>query len=292
MSYGLLSCIIAAFCWGVSPLMQKYALQQMTVAELNVARGLGILLTTLPFFGQSMLFQISPHDYSLLFFMAFFNNIIGDVLLFISIRTIGVSLASPISSAYPLIVALISWLYLKDSPSPLVLLGTCLIIGGLILLNLQKESHEKQKKHLLGAIAALGAAFCWAIGLLINRQLIANGLSPFAVTFWRGFFFNIMAFLFLVFTYRSNKNSWSRLRSFSLSTWIYATGAGILALVVGAIAYSTSLKTLPVTVATPIAASSPFIAALGGWYAFGEYLRYHQWLGVALVILGAIAVAW
>jgi drug/metabolite transporter (DMT)-like permease len=263
----------------------------MGLLELNAMRGLGLLVVFLPafFFAKTDLLLPEASFYVILVLVALLNNMIGDLFAFIAIRDIGVSLASPITSAYPLIVTLTSWLYFDETTTVFVLAGTFSVVTGLMFLNMRGAAWSRH--HLYGVGAACLAALCWALGLSLNKYLTLQGIDSLRITFWRGIFFSFIAL-----------GSWSGLRAFSpgkkrdlrdipLPGRFAGAWAGVLSLVLGTWFYASSLFMIPMNVATPIASTSPLIAALTACVFTGERLRPIQWLGIVFVVSGAVVVS-
>lgn len=53
-----------------------------------------------------------------------------------------------------------------------------------------------------------------------------------------------------------------------------------------------ALRTLPITIATPIRASAPALVILIAFFLYGEHPSAMQWCGMALVIVGFFAFSW
>lgn len=53
-----------------------------------------------------------------------------------------------------------------------------------------------------------------------------------------------------------------------------------------------ALRTLPITIATPIRASAPAVVALVAYFLYGEHPCALQWTGMALVFAGFFAFSW
>jgi drug/metabolite transporter (DMT)-like permease len=290
VGYGLLCASLAAICWGVAPIFQKLALKDMGLTELNAVRGIGLLAVLLPvfFFGKKDLFLPEANFYMILMFVALVNNVIGDLFAFIAIRDIGVSLASPITSAYPLAVALISWLCFGETMTVFVLAGTFAVVTGLTFLNIRGAAPSSH--HLYGVGAACLAALCWALGLSLNKYLTLQGINSVRITFWRGVFFSFMALGNWTSLKALRPEKKRGLKDIPLLGRVAGAWSGVLSLVIGAWFYASSLFMIPMNVATPIASSSPLIAALIACAFTGERLRPIQWLGIAFVISGAVVV--
>jgi DME family drug/metabolite transporter len=282
---------LAAVCWGAAPIFQKRALKDMGLLELNALRGIG-LLVVLPlmfFFAKTDLLLPEMSFYVILMFVALVNNVVGDLFAFIAIRHIGVSLASPITCAYPLIVTLTSWFYFGETMTVFVLAGTFSVVTGLTFLNIRGEARSNH--YLWGVGAACLAALCWALGLSLNKYLTLQGINSVRITFWRGAFFSFIALGSWVGFRVFHPEKKRELKDIPFLGRVAGAWAGVLSLVIGAWFYASSLFMIPMNVATPIASSSPLIAALIACIFMGERLRPIQWLGIAFVISGAVVVS-
>jgi drug/metabolite transporter (DMT)-like permease len=318
MGHGLLFAFLASVCWGIAPIFQKRGLRDMSLLEMNAMRGLGLAVVLLPafFFVSADVLLADTRPYLVLASVALLNNVVGDLFAFIAIRNIGVSLASPITSAYPLFVTLTSQLWFDETMTAFVLGGTLLVVTGFALLNAGRRADERnlrpspsalkkleknvsgacdssereRRRHLRGVSAAVLAAFCWAMGLSLNKYLTLRGVSSTAITFWRGAFFSLMA---MGVWAGSKVLRPKRQNPTPLSAAGVLSGAisGVLSLIVGSWFYASSLFIVPMNVATPIASTSPLMAALFACAFLGERLRPVQWLGIAVIVTGAVVVS-
>jgi drug/metabolite transporter (DMT)-like permease len=262
----------------------------MGLLELNAMRGMGLSAVLLPmfFFEKADLLLPEAGFYMILLFVALVNNVIGDLFAFIAIRDIGVSLASPITSAYPLIVTLTSWFCFGETMTVFVLAGTFSVVTGLAFLNMRGAARSNH--HLWGVGAACLAALCWALGLTLNKYLTLQGVDSVMITFWRGAFFSFMALGNWAGLNAIHPERKRGLKDIPFLGRIAGAWSGVLSLMIGAWFYASSLFMIPMNVATPIASSSPLIAALIACVFTGERLRPIQWLGIAFVVSGAVVV--
>ncbi|GHS95707.1 membrane protein [Synergistales bacterium] len=286
---------LAAIFWGISPIFQKRALRDMGLLELNATRGFGVLLMLLPvlFVAGRGVWLPGVSSYLTIIFIVLVNNLIGDVLAFIAIRDIGASLATPITDSYPLAVAVISWLWFGETITSFVLLGTFLVVSGLVLLNLRgaAKHSSQQVNYLRGVASAALAGLCWAFGLSLSKYLTLHGVSSAAFIFWRGAFFCLMAWgnwaLFKVFRREKTRS----LKDIPSGARVTSALSGATSLTLGAWCYTTGITLIPMNVATPIATSAPLITALIACVFMGERLRFVQWSGIVFVVVGAVVVS-
>ena len=294
MIYGLLFASLASICWGIAPILYKRALGEMGLFKANAFRGLGLLTVLVPVFFLAKnetineLLSLSMNSYILLVLHSLMSGIVGDLFYLAAIRNIGVSLSVPISSSYPLVVALTSLFWFGEVLTFSVLSGTLSIVAGIVLLNTRvTETYgAKKSNYLYGVASAFLSALCWGMGMNLNKYITLRGISPTAITFWRGIFFSLMAIALLPLVTRGEKEK----RPVSFGGAFTAAAAGITALVLGQWFFVNAITIIPVNIATPIASSSPLIAAMFACAFMNESLRPTQWLGIVFVVVGAATV--
>jgi drug/metabolite transporter (DMT)-like permease len=132
---------------------------------------------------------------------------------------------------------------------------------------------------------ALGIAVALAYGTfsLLGRQL-APRYSPWTVLTY-GFAFGALALLPFQFAIPLP-------RQIPSVTWIWFAALMFLATILPYGAYLSSLKWLPVSVASILAASEVVFGSMLAYLFFGERLRVWQVLGAVLVVSGVVLVAW
>ena len=135
-----MSPIIAAFFWGVGLLFIKAAL-----SDGNVSPIFAIFLSRLsilPFLflaifvskESNQLRRLSKIDIIVLAIAGILALGLGGILLFTSLYLIDASIAIPLSSTSPFLSILLAMLYLKEKVGIKIIVGTLLIITGLVLL--------------------------------------------------------------------------------------------------------------------------------------------------------------
>ncbi|MDR2529491.1 MAG: DMT family transporter [Synergistaceae bacterium] len=298
---GLLFALGATFFWGISPPFQKRALREMGLVEMNAARGAGMLLFLLvmiPFAGEEVLY-LGGAAYLTLAGVSLLNNLIGDVFAFIAIQRLGVSVAFPITSSYLLYMPFIAWFWFGEALTSFVFVGTFFVVAGLSLVNARSPNgrdaaSSETRQRLRGVVLALLAGLCWAVGLSTSKYLSTRGVDPSGITFWRGAFFGLqsvaLALLWGLARWVSRIPPAPRAGRVSAGGILAGMGAGVFGLIIGSWCYNSSLPLIPMSVATPIAASCPLIAAVAACAFMDERLRPRQWLGIVFVVTGAAIV--
>ena len=259
---------------------------------MSFLRSIGGFSASIPlalfFSSGSSLYSISSGDIGVVIMLVLFNNIIGDVFLFLSLQKLGVARGASISSTYPVVVAIFSSLWFGEKLTLTVTTGTIMVVAGVFCLCSRKRSSARMDP--AGLILALLASFFWGIGLLCNKYLLGHGVTPDLIIIVRGIIFLAaasVAWKCRVNAHGGKKEAFKRITS-SEAAW--ALIAGILSLGVGAWTYSSALQFIPANVATPIAASNPLLATILALFIFDEKLNPLQWMGVVFAVGGSLLV--
>jgi len=133
---GEILALIAAVLWGIAPILDKYALQEIPVYPAIVIRSAGAVLAI---FIITMLlgkfeFRLSS-GIALLLISGAISGAFGMIFYFEALKTIGASRAVPITAIYPMFTAILSFLLLSEQISARVISGIVLIILGTILVS-------------------------------------------------------------------------------------------------------------------------------------------------------------
>lgn len=81
---------------------------------------------------------------------------------------------------------------------------------------------------------------------------------------------------------------WSALRALTLPSILLLAGGGLLASVVGQLAFYQALKSGAISQVTPVAGAYPLVAALLGWWVLREPLTVARVAGAVCVVVGAL----
>jgi transporter family protein len=135
--YVILFAFIGMFCWGITPLFAKLGLKEV---DPKISLAIRTATTTIVLTGwiisDGSLVKISQvSTISLLFLIAeaIVATFIGDLAYFIAIKHGQVSLVAIILSCAPLVTILFSMLFLKEAVTITQIIGSLLIIGGIII---------------------------------------------------------------------------------------------------------------------------------------------------------------
>ncbi len=308
--WGFIVCFITATLWAVSPIMAARGMtaSKCTPNEINPIRSISFFLSAfiIALFASDGQFTLltSPTAISCVAASVFLGFFIGDILYFVAIDEIGVSLAVPISNSYPMLVTLTSWLVLGEPVTVKILVGVATVVAGLLCLRLgnrklkqidsigENVCVKKERKMVRGVLLAAGAGLAWAMSSPLTKLAMISGeLSPSELTFYRSVALLVFAWSHRMIMVKFFPSKIMSLRNVPKSGWKYFMGSAVIGLSVGSMLYTTCIRVMPVAIVTAITATSPFMAAMFGRFFLKEHLTFVQWAGIVTIILGSIIVS-
>jgi DME family drug/metabolite transporter len=283
---GELLAIFSAFFWAGGAAIYKKGLEKTDAWSGNLMRtgftSLGFLVLMLV---KGTLFQsINILNLSLVFWLivsSFFAFFLGDYLYLASLKGIGVSRAVPVSSTFPLFVAVWSFIIYRKPISILVILGTLLIILAIKLISEEKENftpkeHEDYRK---GIAFSLFASICWSISIIILDYL-TQFLPSEAVA---GLRFMIS---FLMVTAIVSKRGFN----YNPSSMLWIGVGGMVVLVFSNYAFVEAIRIIGSAKVAPVSSTYPVISALFASIFLKEKLTTKIIAGTLLSFSGVMIV--
>jgi DME family drug/metabolite transporter len=285
---GVLFALISAFCWAVGSSIYKKGLESTDAWSGNLIRtgcatgGFLVIMVINGTLSQSLNITIPLLFW--LIFSSFFAFFLGDLLFLVSLKRIGVSRTTPISSTYPLFVTVWTFLVYRRPVSILIVLGTLFIVVAIKLISEEKrnKNDKENQSHSKGIFFALLAAVCWSISLAVLDHLLLflNTEVVAGVRF-------LITFLLTAAVVSTRKFTYNR----NALIWIGISGTALLVfsnyIFLEAIKITSSSRVAPVSAVYPVI--SIFLAAL----FLKEKLTLKiiggtllSFLGVFLVIIG------
>jgi drug/metabolite transporter (DMT)-like permease len=313
--WGFLLSLFVALLWAISPVLIKEGLRTCTPNEVPAIRSISFAVTM-----SALMLLIQPGKMpfvtpKLLLGLALsvgMSTMLGDLMYVYAIENIGAALAVSVSNGYPVITAVFSILILGESIPALVWCGTILIVVGLLVIKydasrreragqvqtpdyglIDPDERERRARKLRRGISlAFGSALCSGLNIPINKLLmVEGGWTPTENYFLRSLLFLLMAWGMRLALIRFAPNAIKPLKRAGLSGWAYLTAGGFIGLAVSGVLFAVCIEAFPVSVVTPITASSPFMTVMLARAVLKEKLSPVQSAGVALVIAGSISVS-
>lgn len=229
---------------------------------------------------------LSRHDRVLLFFESFFGNFLFSICMLFGVSMTSALAAGVIMAAIPAMVALMSWLTLRERITGQVAAGIACAVGGIALVSLTKHEGAASSTSLLGNVLLFCAVACEASYVVIGKKLTGQvsakrisalvnlwGLAlvtPFGL--WQAMQFDFGAV---------GMPSWTLLVFYALaasmiSVWLWMTG----------------LKHVQASSAGVFTVFLPVSTALVGVIFLGERFDALQVGAFALALLGVVLATW
>ena len=110
---------------------------------------------------------------------ALFGLVLGDSLLFQSYLMVGTRIGMLLMSLNPIFGAVLAWAILGETLRPVEVLTMLIALGGASWVVAERSGsngsvHADRRKYALGAVLALGAGICQALGLIIAKRGLAD----------------------------------------------------------------------------------------------------------------------
>ena len=130
--------LLVAFIWGINPIMEKLSLVKATPLTVLTIRFImtSIVLTIITLY-QGKFYELNNLD-SKTYYYIIIPAILAGVGLYIYFIALGKGESSkvvPIIATFPLFTAIYAFLILKESITTPKIIGTFLIVSGLVILN-------------------------------------------------------------------------------------------------------------------------------------------------------------
>jgi len=206
------------------------------------------------------------------------------LLAYTGVEKIGASRSSALQSISPLVSATIAVTILGEQPSLLIVLGTVLVVAGIVLVSWKPEQQLAafRRWHLL---LPLGAAFLTGMNHPIRRYVLAMANEPLFFSALMGTVSLVGFLIYLAASPRSQKLVWDR-RAFwpFMGTGLFETFS-ILCII-------TAISMGRVVVVAPIAASYPIWALIEAriFLRQMEPINPKTLLGILSVVAGNAAI--
>lgn len=202
----------------------------------------------------------------------------GSSFYFIASQEIGTGLAMVIFFAYPMFIALYSWMKDIRTINIFSIFSLLTILFGLVLL----KGDESHSISFMGICWALLAALFYAIYVLSGKSFLKK-IS--AINFTTLVCLSC-SFLFII----SSISTHSFVVPHTANLWIYAISLGVFATAIPIQLMLEGLKIISPLKASIISVLEPVVTLLVGVMCLQEPLTFFQGIGVVIVIVGAIVI--
>lgn len=285
-----LAALGAATCWAFTGIISAIPAGHVGALAFNRGRQVfvtGLLLVYVLISGTWR--ELSWDSAVPLLLSGLIGIFIGDSLLFTALNRLGPRRSGILFALNAPIAAVLGWLLLDETLSPMGVLGIAITISGVLLAILfgkrraQIHEWEKIKGPLwIGVGLGLAAATGQAIGSIIARPVMASGIDPALASLLR---VGIAACCLTVLT-QLPFPALKPKKPFTLKIAFLTALTGFLSLALGMTLLLFALSGGKVGIVSTISATTPVIILPLLWLRTGERPANGAWLGALLVVAG------
>lgn len=288
--FGEILIITAALCWALGASLYKKGLLNVGPLTLNFFRSLPVtiyaFLALYLLRKWSLLYELDIVSVAYIGISSFLVLAVGDTLYFIGLRFVGVAKTVPIAYSYSIFVALISTVFLRESLTGLILLGTVAVVLGVWLVAGRVENQvNKRELPKLGILAAVGTSLCWACGIILFKIILTN-TDSFVLASVRMLLLLPILGLFTISPWGKQSAVMHQTKSNILVMFL----SGLMALGVGDTLLYIALETTEANVVAPLGSTTPLFAAIIAILFLGEKVSKRVVAGALLVTAGSMII--
>jgi drug/metabolite transporter (DMT)-like permease len=248
-----------------------------------------LILINWIFFREPLPFSADQSRWMWLSISGVIGLAVGDAFLFQSYLMVGPQVGMLLLSLSPVIGAFEAWWFLGESLTLIKVTGILLALGGIIWVILSRGRTDEQTSHhtFRGVVMGLLAAVCNASGLVLSRQGMGGGFSPFQANAIR-MSAALLALVVLMLVQGETRKTVDTLRGNSQALKHLAI-AGFVGPVLGVSSSLLSVQYAEVGVAGTLTSLSPVFMLLFGYFFFGEKPNWQSVAGT-LLTMGGVAL--
>lgn len=205
--------------------------------------------------------------------------LLGGYLYFRGLEYASVSRVLPLIFTFPLFTIVLSRLILKEAISPGVVMGTVLIVLGVLVLSREKASGS-EKNPKLGMLFTLMAAVCYAFSIIASRTGLYH-VEPL----WGAFISLPIPMITMFVLFSLDKGPAAAFKLDKHSSSVLALG-GIFGMGLGSYMFFLSLTNIGTAQATSLSSVTPLFSGILAVKFLGERMTSQLLLGMLITIAG------
>lgn len=273
---GVFSILLASVMWAIEPVFAKLSYQTADFLQTSAIRAIFAALTGLIYIilTKKAHFRINKQQFSTLVYIAIVGVLFADLMYFFALTQVSVINAVIIGHMQPIFIILIGFLALKqDKLTIFDYIGILfMLLSGALVTTKTLENLLTLNLGSFGDLLVLSATIAWATTAIAMRKYLRE-MHAGLITVYRFFFAALFFVIYLMVT-----------SSISISN-IYQVVIGVVA-GVGTILYYEGLKRIKAAQVSGIELSTPFFAAILGFFILGETVTAMQIVGIFLLFVG------
>ncbi|WP_028208415.1 DMT family transporter [Paraburkholderia nodosa] len=235
-----------------------------------------------PLLRRSKMQQVKRGEWINLFLQALFGTFGFTLLMLGGVHRTSAVAAGVITSTIPAVVALFSWLFLRERPDARALASIVLAIAGIAVINLAHVggSGDSGASSLIGNLMVLGAVCCESLYVILSRRLTQT-LAPLDICAYT----HLFGLLLMLPVGLPGALSFD-FASVPAGIWWLALWYGLSASVFSFCLWMMGIRHVPGSIAGVFTAVLPVAAAVYGIAFLGERPTPAHGIALACVVAG------
>jgi drug/metabolite transporter (DMT)-like permease len=230
---------------------------------------------------------LTRREHMQLFLMSFFGNFLFSITMLNGVARTTASAAGVILSTLPAVVALLSWLLLRERLGGRALAAIALAVAGIALLSLTRPDDGARAASLAGNALMLAAVFCEASYVIFARRL-AQRRAPLRVSA----LINLWGLVLIApWGLWQLAHSTIDFAAIGAGTWLLLLFYALAASLVAVWLWMAGMRAVPANVAGVFTVALPVSAALVGVLALGESFSLLHLTALLLAASGVLLIA-
>lgn len=289
VSFGEFIGLVCALIWALNGLILRTQSYKIPPALMNAIRcGVASVLfwILLPFESSPLSFlQVPLREWALLIGSVIVGIVIGDTLYLSAIKELGVSRPLALVGTYPLTTLLFEQLLLRHPVSRMFVLGSCLVVVGVICLSFRSRGEGstfegRPVRVRLGVFLSLSASLLWGLSTVMLQPAIVH-LTAIQANSIRMPLVALMLYLTRYWT-----GPVVSLRQVDRRSLLIVAGTGILGMGLGSFLFLMAIDLVGPAKTATLSSASPIFGMTMAVIFLKEELTFRVVLGVALCMAG------
>ena len=168
--------LLTAFCWSVAVILFDISSNRLNPLQINIVKNfIGVVGFILTIFILSIPYpNFSDNQLIILLISGIVGVGIADLLFLESLKNIGSSLSAIVATIYAPSVFIIAYILFGENITLNSIIGSFLVLGGIIISTYKSNRYSKSSKLLIGIIFGALAHILTAISVLIVKPIMLD----------------------------------------------------------------------------------------------------------------------
>ncbi|MHA2362550.1 MAG: DMT family transporter [Candidatus Hodarchaeales archaeon] len=286
--------VFVAFCWAVNAHVIKKGMiggdeHAMLALAIRAVFAFPLLIVLAIFLsGLNSMLKYLEMNIFIAILISSSCLVIGDGIFGYALKYHPVKVIVPITGIYPLVTTIILISTGLEDVTPLIIIGTILIVIGVAVVT-RGDSNEPVT---LGALMlGIIPAIFWGVSIILVRYILSfDNTEAISLTGIRLFFIGLFSLIIFISSKENIKNYSERSYEEKMYSFKYLGLSGIVGWTIAATLFFYAIQNIGASIPTPISSIYPIIATLIGVILGIETITKKQFTGITTCVFGTILI--